>query len=87
MTLAASSVQLHSHRNTSELLPMEILEAQRGLAVTLYRTFKYNEVSSLVDANVLWGEVSILDHGLHVVEIAISERDVGQRDENKGIIG
>jgi hypothetical protein len=59
--LLASPIQLHSHENTSELLSQEMLEAQRSLTVSLYRTLKYNEVSDAVSSNMLGRELSCDD--------------------------
>lgn len=86
-TLTSSPIQFHLHRNAPELLSLEAFKAQRSMVVSLCRTLKYNEVSGLVGADILRRKVSVLDHGLHMMEIAVSERIVGQGDENKRAIG
>jgi hypothetical protein len=82
----SSPIQFHLHRTAPELLSLEVLKAQRSMVVSLYTTLKYNEVSGPVGANMLRRKVSVLDHGLHMMKIAVSERIAGEGDENKRII-
>jgi hypothetical protein len=115
--LSGSPNKLHFHWNTPELSSLEVLKAQCSLAVPLYRTLEYNEVSGLIGTNLLRIELcfgnyqqliietnspehwyicpvtkhgiailTILDHGLHVVEIVSSGPDSGRRDEDVRIV-
>jgi hypothetical protein len=51
--LSDSLNELHFHGNIPELSSLEAFKAQFSLAVPLYRTLEYNEVSGLIGTNLL----------------------------------
>jgi hypothetical protein len=60
--------ELHFHWNTPELSSLEVLKAQRSLAVPLYRTLKYNEVSGLIGTNLLRIELCFGNYQQLIIE-------------------
>ncbi len=51
--LSGPPIELHFHWNTPEPCSLEALKARCSLAVPLYRTLEYNEVSGLIGTNLL----------------------------------